>query len=181
MAFLNSYIQDWNSFTSLRNINDMKNSLRERFIKNFKFSRPYCRIRPAESANHSARTIWEGHFAACYILTTSHLTLRWIVGQKGDFNSFIPATITTVLGANPVQVVRRWIAKDIRSLSSQSECAFNAIHWLWLIDNWPTPNISGFIGQWVTAPHRHREGMGSNPVEVLNFSGFSMQLLKLHS
>ena len=116
-----------------------------------------------------------------YPPTTSHLTLRWIVAQKGDFNSFIPATIKTVLGANPVLVVRRWIAKDIRSLSSQSECAFNAIHWLWLIDNWPTPNISGFIGQWVTAPHRHREGMGSNPVKVLNFSGFSMQLLKLHS
>ena len=89
------------------------------------------------------------------------------------------STITTVLGTNPVQVARRWIAKDIRSLSSQSECAFNAIHWLWLIDNWPTPKISGLIGQWVTAPHRHREGMGSNPVEVLNFSGFSMQLLKI--
>ena len=26
------------------------------------------------------------------------------------------------------RVARRWIAKDIRSLSSQSECAFNVIH-----------------------------------------------------
>ena len=33
--------------------------------------------------------------------------------QKDDFNSFIPATITIFLGANPTRVVWRWITKVI--------------------------------------------------------------------
>ena len=36
--------------------------------------------------------------------------------------------ITIFLGANPTPVARKWKAKDIQSLSNQSECAFNAIH-----------------------------------------------------
>ena len=40
---------------------------------------------------------------------------------------------------------------------------------------------SGFIAQLVRASHRYREVTGSNPVEVLNFSGFSTQLQKLRS
>ena len=43
------------------------------------------------------------------------------------------------------------------------------------------PNVSGFIAQLVRASHRNREVTGSNPVEVLNFSGFSPQLQKLRS
>ena len=43
------------------------------------------------------------------------------------------------------------------------------------------PNISGFIAQLVRASQRHREVTGSNPVDVLKFSDFSMQLLKLRS
>ena len=39
-------------------------------------------------------------------------------------------------------------------------------------------NVSGFIAQLVRASHRYREVTGSNPVEVLNYSGFSTQLLK---
>ena len=46
---------------------------------------------------------------------------------------------------------------------------------------WPAPNVSGFIAQLVRASHRNREVTGSNPVEVLNFSGFSTQLQKLRS
>ena len=42
----------------------------------------------------------------------------------------IPATITSLSGANTAQVARRLKAKDIRSFSSQSECAFNAIQFL---------------------------------------------------
>ena len=50
-------------------------------------------------------------------------------------------------------------------------------------------DVSGFIAQWlhsfvaqlVRASHRNREVTGSNPVEVLNFSGFSTQLQKLRS
>ena len=42
-------------------------------------------------------------------------------------------------------------------------------------------NVSGFIAQLVRASHRNREVTGSNPVEVLNFSGFSTQLQKLRS
>ena len=37
---------------------------------------------------------------------------------------------------------------------------------------WPASNISGFIAQLVRASHWYREVTGSNPVEVLNFSGF---------
>ena len=39
------------------------------------------------------------------------------------------------------------------------------------------PNISGFIAQLVRALLRHCEVTSSNPIEALNFSGFSMQLL----
>ena len=42
-------------------------------------------------------------------------------------------------------------------------------------------SVSGFIAQLVRVSHRYREAMGSNPVEVLTFSGFCTQLLKLHS
>ena len=42
-------------------------------------------------------------------------------------------------------------------------------------------NVSGFIAQLVRASHRYHEVTGSNPVEVLAFSGFSTQLLKLRS
>ena len=49
---------------------------------------------------------------------------------------FQQQTITTFLGTNPAQVawrsitkdILKSIAKDIQSLSSQSECAFNDIH-----------------------------------------------------
>ena len=58
LAVLNSCLQDSNSFTSLCNRNDMKNLLDNVFL-NFKFSGLYSgnRIRPANLANHSARTI----------------------------------------------------------------------------------------------------------------------------
>ena len=46
---------------------------------------------------------------------------------------------------------------------------------------WPAPNFRGLIAQFVRVPHQHHEVMGSNPDEVLNFSGFSMQFQKLHS
>ena len=42
-------------------------------------------------------------------------------------------------------------------------------------------SFSGFIAQLVGASHRYREVTGSNPVEVLTFSGFFSQLLKLRS
>ena len=38
-----------------------------------------------------------------------------------------------------------------------------------------------FIAQLVRASHRYREVTGSNPVEVLTFSGFYTELLKLRS
>ena len=44
---------------------------------------------------------------------------------------------------------------------------------------WPSPNVSGFRAQLVRALHRHRGVTGSNPPEVLTFSGFNSQLLKL--
>ena len=43
------------------------------------------------------------------------------------------------------------------------------------------PNVSGFIAQLVRASHRYREVTGSNPVKVLNFSGFFTQLQNLRS
>ena len=46
---------------------------------------------------------------------------------------------------------------------------------------WPAPNVSGFITQLVRASHWYREVTGSNPVEVLTFSGFYTQFLKLRS
>ena len=46
---------------------------------------------------------------------------------------------------------------------------------------WPAPNISGFIPQLVRALHQYHKVMVSNPVEVLNFSGFHTQLQKLRT
>ena len=50
------------------------------------------------------------------------------------------------------------------------------LHGLIRTHKWPAPNISGFIAQLVRASHRYREVTGSNPVEVLTFSGFYTQL-----
>ena len=41
--------------------------------------------------------------------------------------------------------------------------------------------VSGFIAQLVRTSHRYREVTGLNPVEILTFSGFYTQLLKLRS
>ena len=46
---------------------------------------------------------------------------------------------------------------------------------------WPAPNFHGLIAQFLRVPHQHYKVMRSNPDEVLNCSGFSMQLRKLHS
>lgn len=51
------------------------------------------------------------------------------IAQKHDFNSFISATITIFSVANPARVARRWIAKDIWSLSSQLGRTFHAMHY----------------------------------------------------
>ena len=50
-----------------------------------------------------------------------------ITAQKEDFNSFIPYYYNN-FERKPLRVAWRWIARDIRSLSSQSERALNAIH-----------------------------------------------------
>ena len=53
------------------------------------------------------------------------------------------------------------------------------LHGLIRTHKWPAPSVSGFIAQLVRASHRYREVTGSNPIEVLTFSGFCTQLLKL--
>ena len=55
------------------------------------------------------------------------------------------------------------------------------LHGLIRTHKWPAANVSGFIAQLVRASHRYREVTGSNPVEVLTFSGFYKQLFKLRS
>ena len=55
------------------------------------------------------------------------------------------------------------------------------LHGLSRSHKWPAPNVSSFIAQLVRASHRYREVTGSNSVEVLTFSGFYTQLLKLRS
>ena len=55
------------------------------------------------------------------------------------------------------------------------------LHGLIRTHKWAAPNVSGFIAQLVRASHRYREVTGPNPVEVLTFSGFYAQLLKLRS
>ena len=54
-------------------------------------------------------------------------------------------------------------------------------HGLIRTHKWPAPIVSGFIAQLVRTSHRYHEVTGSNPVEVLNFSGFYTQWKKLHS
>ena len=55
------------------------------------------------------------------------------------------------------------------------------LHGLIRTHKWPAPNVSGFIAQLVRASHRHSEVTGSNPVQVLTFSGLYTQSLKLRS
>lgn len=43
------------------------------------------------------------------------------MAQQMFLSFFVPATVTILLGANPAQVNREGLPKDIRSLSSQSE------------------------------------------------------------
>ena len=50
-------------------------------------------------------------------------------------------------------------------------------HGLIRTHTWPVTKVSGFIAQLVRASHRNSEVTGSNPVEILNFSGFYTQLL----
>ena len=45
-------------------------------------------------------------------------------------------------------------------------------HGLVRTHKWPAPNVSGFITQLVRVSHGYREVTGSNPIEVLTFSGF---------
>ena len=49
--------------------------------------------------------------------------------QKYEFNSF-PLTTAIVSSINPVRIAWSWKAKHIRILSSQSECTWNAIHFV---------------------------------------------------
>ena len=42
---------------------------------------------------------------------------------------------------------------------------------LW-INKWPSPSVIGFISQLLRASNLYHEVIGSNPVEVLTFSGF---------
>ena len=53
----------------------------------------------------------------------SFFSIYYSTAQKDNSKSFILATITIFLGANPARVAQRWIAMDIyiRSWSSQSE------------------------------------------------------------
>ena len=53
----------------------------------------------------------------------SRFSIYYSTAQKDNSKSFILATITIFLGANPARVAQRWIAMDIyiRSWSSQSE------------------------------------------------------------
>ena len=53
----------------------------------------------------------------------SRFSIYYSTAQKNNSKSFILATITIFLGANPARVAQRWIAMDIyiRSWGSQSE------------------------------------------------------------
>ena len=53
------------------------------------------------------------------------------------------------------------------------------LHGLIRTHKWPAHIVSSFIAQLVRVSHRYREVTGSNPVEVLTFSGF--YTLKLRS
>ena len=61
-------------------------------------------------------------------LFCSVLKLGDNIAQKGDFDSFLLAKNEKLLNAIYVQVTWRLIAKDVGSLSSQSEHTFKAIH-----------------------------------------------------
>ena len=56
---------------------------------------------------------------------TAILSVRVCYFAKEVFKRSGSSSITMFSGANPARVARKWIAKDIRILSSQSECSFN--------------------------------------------------------
>ena len=67
----------------------------------------------------------------------------------------------------------------IVTVKGYMKCFTSILHGLIITHKWPAANISGFIAQLVRASNQYREVMGSNPVEVLTFSGFYTQLLKI--
>ena len=58
---------------------------------------------------------------------------------------------------------------------------FHIPHGLIRTHKWLAPNASGFIAQLVRVSHRYHEVTGSNPVEVLTFSGFCKHNCNDHS
>ena len=86
------------------------------------------------------------------------------------------------MGSNkPTQLFITVIILDVKVRSSIYEIFITSSHSFVTGSLEPAPNVSGFIAQLVRASHRYREGRGSNPLEVLTFSGFCTQLLKLLS
>lgn len=61
-----------------------------------------------------------------YFLVNTERVIYW--GTKKWFNPFISAVITILSVTIPLRSDWSWIANGIRSLSSQSERAFNAIY-----------------------------------------------------
>ena len=123
-------------------------------------------------------------FVGCRLpIFVSFIYFKWSYDLRSYERNFYncvekPEKFRTSTGFEPVtsrfrcDALTNWAMKPL---------TLGACH-LWVLmvpsgmNQWQAPNVSSFIAQLVRASHRNREVTGSNPVEVLNFSGFSTQL-----
>ena len=116
-------------------------------------------------------------------LWTQFLQLRKEAWKIQDFNGVWARDL-----AIPVRRSNQlsYEATDVRSWSFVGSNNIEISFHRWFIHHgnirthkWPAPNVSDFIVHLVRASHRYREVTGSNPVEVVYFSGFFMQFAKI--
>ena len=93
------------------------------------------------------------------------------VGSRSIVGSYVPVKEMNV---NDVYEINHMWTADMKSneewfISYASFTYIIIFHGNIWTQNWPAPNVSGFIAQLVRASHRYREVTGSSPVEVLHF------------
>ena len=129
----------------------------------------------------SALTNWTGHlWVQMFLWWMNQQTqwyMKWIIYWTGDMKS---STAMILAVMNPI------FSNCLKNSGLQYNYDSFHISFCFLIlsspehlnHKWPIPNVSGFIAQLVRASPCYHKVTGWNLLEVLNFSGFSTQLLK---
>ena len=100
-------------------------------------------------------------------------TAAKVITCKRKFDHFTPVLIELHWFPVHQRTVFKILWNTFKALYSVTPTYLNELTYLFRQAYFKTfLNVSGFISQLVRASHRYREVTGSNPAEVLNFSGF---------